>query len=65
MSKKNIYSRGVGLLVYIVNAVSSIRRGGAKLIIKTGLVTVNGKVITNDKHPVLPGDVVRIKGRVV
>ena len=65
MSKKNNYGRAVALSVYIVNATSNIRRGGAKLFIKSGFVTVNGDVVTNDKHPVYPDDVVKIKGRII
>ena len=62
---KEIYHDAVGLSVYITSARSGIRSSVANLLIKRGLVTVNGKVITNTTHPVRPQDKVEIKGRAV
>lgn len=49
---------------YLAHAGVAARRESAELV-KTGMVTVNGKVITEPGHKVNPGDQVRFKGKVI
>ena len=51
---------GMGLSVY-VSKKFNIKTIVAEAIIRKGLVTVNGKVITTTRYPTFPDDIVVIK----
>lgn len=62
---KDDYHDAMGLSVYIAKSRIGLSSSVAKLLIKRGLVTVNGEVVTITTHPVRRVDEIKIKGRVV
>tara|TARA_R110002074_G_C12325305_1_gene647362 strand:- start:474 stop:671 length:198 start_codon:yes stop_codon:yes gene_type:complete len=65
MMSKDDYYDAMGLSVYIAKSRAGLSSSVAKLLIKRGLVTVNGEVITITTHPVRLTDEIKIKGRTV
>jgi len=51
---------GMGLSVYISKKFN-IKSKIAESIIRKGMVTVNGKVVTTTRHPTFPDDIVVVK----
>jgi predicted rRNA methylase YqxC with S4 and FtsJ domains len=65
MDKNNNYENSLALSVYLVASAPNIRRNVAKLLIRKGLVMVNGEMVTNILHPVYLDDKVMIKDKLL